>query len=381
MSALRSVLFVHPALAFSSGTERLRCATEHLVGRGVQVTVLAGDGARADELRATGAEVLPGEPPTGGLRGWFVAGRARRLAQTVKADLVHVTSETLAPLAARIGRPYVLEVERAVREPLAWHPLHLRAAILPCRTLEESAVNRGSLPRERLHVLRHNPHPVPQDPVTQHPVTQRPAAASTRPLEHGTKSTGEHPLEAEPPRVGCAGYLTPDFGARIFLDAASHLIARGVEGRFLILGEGPEEEALRRRTRELAITERVTITAPAAPATADVLAQLDLFACPRLDGAPGWFAHQALELGLPCVVSSIQGAFELVCDGEDGVLVERGDAADLAEALEGLMSDPKRARTLGLAARTRRLAAAREEPPFGEALDALYSAVLETATV
>jgi len=371
VSALRSVLFVHPALAFSSGTERLRCATEHLVARGVQVTILAGDGARADELRATGADILPGEPPTAGLRGWFVAGRARRLAQTVKADLVHVTSETLAPLAARIGRPYVLEIERTVRKPLAWHPLHLRAAILPCRTLEESAVNRGTLPRERLRVLRHNPELEP--PST--------AAGVTRPEQRETKLHGGSQVEAEPPRVGCAGYLTPDFGARIFLDAASHLIARGVEGRFLILGEGPEEEALRRRTRELAITDRVTITAPAAPSTADVLAQLDLFACARLDGAPGWFAHQALGLGLPCVVSSIQGAFELVRDGEDGLLVERGDAAGLAEALEGLMSDPTRARNLGLAARTRRLAAARQDPPFGEALDALYTAVLEGAAV
>ena len=371
MSALRSVLFVHPALAFSSGTERLRCATEHLVARGVRVTVLAGDGARADELRGTGADVLPGEPPTGGLRGWFVAARARRLAQIVEADLVHVTSEILAPLAARIGRPYVLEVERAVREPLAWHPVHLRAAILPCRTLEESAVNRGTLPRERLRVLRHNPRlDMP-----------RPTAMGRPPVRRPSRLGGEYQLVAEPPRVGCAGYLTPDFGARVFLDAASHLIARGVEGRFLILGEGPEEEALRRRTRELAITERVTITAPAAPATADVLAQLDLFACPRLDGAPGWFAHQALGLGLPCVVSSIQGAFELVRDGEDGLLVERGDAAGLAEALEGLMSDPTRARNLGLAARTRRLAAARQDPPFGEALDALYTAVLEGAAV
>jgi len=368
VSAPRSVLFVHPALAFCSGTERLRRATEHLVARGVQVTVLAGDGARADEIRATGAEVLPGEPPTGGLRGWFVAARARRLAQTVKADLVHVTSETLAPLAARIGRPYVLEVERAVREPLAWHPTHLLAAILPCRTLEESTVNRGSLPRERLRVLRHNPRlDLP-----------RSASLRTPPLLRGTKLTAEYQTRSEPPRVGCAGYLTPDFGARVFLDAASHLIARGVEGRFLILGEGPEEEALRRRTRDLAITDRVTITAPAAPATAEVLAQLDLFACPRLDGAPGWFAHQALGLGLPCVVASIQGAFELVRDGKDGLLVERGDAAGLAEALEGLMSDPTRARNLGLAARERRLAAAREDPPFGEALDALYSEVLET---
>ena len=111
------------------------------------------------------------------------------------------------------------------------------------------------------------------------------------------------------------------------------------------------------------------------------MAQLDLFACPRLDGAPGWFAHQALGLGLPCVVSSIQGAFELVRDGVDGLLVERGDPAGLAEALEGLLSDPARARALGLAARERRLAAAREDPPFGEALDALYAEVLETAAV
>lgn len=343
-----SVLFLHPALGFSSGTERLLRGVEHLLEHDARVTVLARAGARADELRATGADVVMAEATVSGWRGLFAAARARRLAAQVGAEIVHVTSEALAPLAARLGRPYLLEIERPVRARLTFHSEHLARVVLPCRTLEESAVNRGGLPRDRFAVLPHAPR-IP---------------AGVMPDPFGRE---------ELPRVGCAGYLTPDFGADVFLEAARRLVVRGLRARFLVLGEGPDEVALRRRARELAIEEHVTITAPAAPRTAEVLAQLDLFACPRLDGAPGWFAHEALALGLPCVVSAIGGAFTLVEDGRDALLVERGDPGKLAGALGALLEDPGRARRLGLAARERSAARAAEGPAFGEALTALLA--------
>jgi glycosyltransferase involved in cell wall biosynthesis len=344
------VLFVHPSLSFSGGTARLRRTAMHLIEGGTRVTVLAGAGSRLDAFRDAGIEVVPAELPRRPVAQPFAAMRARRLIAELDPTILHVTSERLAPLAAILGRPYVLEVQREARARLPHDAAHLRAVIVSAKTLLESAVNRGGLPRDRVHVIGHGPK-LPEEIVR----------------------AGFVP--GEPIRIGCAGHLDEEHATDVFLDAARHLTLSGAPYLFFAFGEGPLEERLRRQVRELAIADCTTITAPAAPTTAELLARLDIYVSCVQDGAPGWFAHEALLLGVPSVFSAARGSLSLIEDGESGILVERGDPTKLATALEDLASNPLAASEMGARARRIQLEAHPAEQ-FDEGLDALYDELM-----
>jgi phosphatidylinositol alpha-mannosyltransferase len=73
------------------------------------------------------------------------------------------------------------------------------------------------------------------------------------------------------------------------------------------------------------------------------LAGADLLVAPSLGGESfGMVLTEAFAAGTPVVASDIAGYRDVVHDGEDGVLVPRGEPAALAEALRDLAIDPAR---------------------------------------
>ena len=84
------------------------------------------------------------------------------------------------------------------------------------------------------------------------------------------------------------------------------------------------------------------------------LADADVLAAPSLGGESfGMVLTEAFAAGTPVVASDIPGYRGVVSAGRDGLLVPRGDATALAEALRGLALDPAGTQALGAeAART-----------------------------
>ena len=325
--AARRLLIVRSQLRLSGTTERLRMSVRALIGAGWEVHVLASPGVRSREIEEAGA-VLHADHVA--RRGWsapFVRGRARRLFDRLEATLALVIGQELAPLAAALRRPHVLELDRPPQAKLPSSRAHLRGVIAPCATLIEAIVNRGGLPRELLSVLAHAPQ---GDPQMRAPFTPD-----------------------GPPRVGVAGGLEGGLGTEALFEAGRSLIDAGQELQLVVLGEGPAERSLRRRARDLGIAGQVTITAPAAPSTRELLSQLDVYVCPQPEGTPGWLTAEALSLGRPALLAANQGSFQWVEDGVDGYLVDRADPSALAKGLGRLLSDPAAAREVGDRARTR----------------------------
>jgi phosphatidylinositol alpha-mannosyltransferase len=79
----------------------------------------------------------------------------------------------------------------------------------------------------------------------------------------------------------------------------------------------------------------------------EALAAADVLCAPSLGGESfGMVLTEAFAAGTPVVASDIAGYRDVVSDGEDGVLVPRGDATALAEVLRDLALDPARTRRL-----------------------------------
>ena len=136
------------------------------------------------------------------------------------------------------------------------------------------------------------------------------------------------------------------------LDAARIVAESGAPIRFCAVGQGPLEQAVRDRHRELGL-ESVMVLTGYRPDAVRLMAGCDLFVlASRYEGLPVALM-EALALGLPIVATAVGGIPEAVTSGVEGLLVPPERADLLAEALRGLAGDPSRRASMATAARTR----------------------------
>lgn len=125
--------------------------------------------------------------------------------------------------------------------------------------------------------------------------------------------------------------------------------------RATIVGEGPEEEALRALASKRGVTDRVRfLRGTGSEAELDALYRAaDALVLPSAAEGFGMVLAEAMAHGTPVVASDIPACRETV--GDAGLLFPLDDARALAERLEGLRCDPARAQALGEAGRRRAL--------------------------
>ena len=120
----------------------------------------------------------------------------------------------------------------------------------------------------------------------------------------------------------------------------------------LILGEGDEENNLKKLARSLELTDRIQFMG-LRPDVDRILHCIDLFVLPsRWEGLPN-VVLEAMAAGKPVVATEVGGIPELVVHGVTGVIVPPQDVHALAEAIKALLSDEPRALTMGAAGRER----------------------------
>jgi len=134
------------------------------------------------------------------------------------------------------------------------------------------------------------------------------------------------------------GLLVPVKGLDVLLEALALIRAPHLLG--VLVGEGPLKAELKLKAQRLGLGEQV-VFAGGQP-TAQIPAWLqaaDVLVLPsRSEGRPN-VVLEAQACGVPVVATRVGGTPELVQDGENGVLVESGDARDLARGLRAVMAD------------------------------------------
>ena len=156
-------------------------------------------------------------------------------------------------------------------------------------------------------------------------------------------------------RVLFAARLDPVKRPLLLVDIAREMdrLRPATAFRFVIAGDGPEQNALRKRIHAARV-EHLFEMHGYVEDLAPLLAQSDvLLVTSRNEGVPLTIL-EAFATGRP-VVASRAGAIEELLDDSTGVLIDQcpGEAARFAEALLTLMKDPNRRRDLGIEARRR----------------------------
>lgn len=163
------------------------------------------------------------------------------------------------------------------------------------------------------------------------------------------KQFGLSPLS---PVVGSVGRFEPIKGYDILLRAAGLLRARQPKVQLLLAGEGEETARLKRLAEELQIEDRVVFLGWQQEIL-EVLSALDLFVLPSRNEGMGRTLVQAMAMGKPIVATRVGGVPEVLGEGEVGLLVSPDDPAELASAIEQLLTDRELARKMGEAGRRR----------------------------
>jgi len=134
--------------------------------------------------------------------------------------------------------------------------------------------------------------------------------------------------------VGAVGHLAAHKGHAFLVEAAARLATADPKFRFLLVGSGEEEVALRRRIEDAGLRERFHLTGFRDDVAA-ILPALDLLVFPSLsgEGSPA-VLKEAMACGVALVASDISGVREVIRAGVEGVLVPPGDAPSLADAIQ-----------------------------------------------
>ena len=273
--------------------------------------------------------------------------RAARWMRRWRIDLIHATDRPrdalLSTLLARLtGTPNVIHMHSNAGPHLEratlWGFRRATALFGVSEYTRQTLIQLG-LPPEKIAVVHNATDPKHFDPSR----TDFAAGAEVR------RQLG---IPADAPLIGIVARLNPWKGQRELLEAVAALGGGHADLHLLILGCGEEEAALRRRTAELGLTDRVRFLGWQADVR-PYLGALDLFCLPSHEEPFGLAITEAMAMALPVVACHSGGVPEIITHGEDGWLVTPRAVDELRAALHFLLNHPHRRATLGQSARRR----------------------------
>jgi PEP-CTERM/exosortase A-associated glycosyltransferase len=284
-----------------------------------------------------------------------LADRLLEVAREIRPDVLHAHSPALNAVAAlRVGRklgiPVVYEIRafwedaavdhgtsrewglryRITRALETWALKRVDAATTICEGLRAEIVSRG-IPAQKVTVI---PNAV----------------------DVGDFSVDGARDEALADSLGLAGASVLGFigsfyayeGLDILLQALPAMLAKNPAIRVLLVGGGPQDDALKQQARDLGVADKVVFTGRVPHHDVQRYYNLvDVLVYPRLkmrltDLVTPLKPLEAMAQGRLVVASDVGGHQELIEDGKTGVLFAAGDPLALAAKTLALLDSPAR---------------------------------------
>ena len=332
------ILLVTPGLGLG-GSERLTVAyARGLVARGHDVLLAHGppEDFQASDMPGVALHRVAERPGASSFTDWFRTMRA--LVADFRPDVAHAQSVRSALVVAlAVPRTPLLVTVHGIEES------EERRAALVLRAIRArvTAVSDASADGVRRHLL------APEIDLV-------PPGVDVEALERAALLPPEHSVPDRRPLVVCVGRHFRVKGVDILVEAFPQVLAAQPDAGLLLVGGGPEHEALIARCAELGISHAVHFGGFVNSAAASI-ALADLIVLPsRREGLPV-AALEALALERAVVATAVGGTPDVVRPGDTGWTVPPEDPGALAATIiEALGDSEERARR---AARGRALVA------------------------
>ena len=150
------------------------------------------------------------------------------------------------------------------------------------------------------------------------------------------------------PVLGIVGRLAEQKGHSVLLDAMTEVVKTFSTVRLLVVGDGPDADALKLHAAQIGLQNHVIWCGMTdAERVFQFYSLMDVVAVPSHFEGFGLTAAEAMAAGRPVVASTVDGLTEVVEDGVTGFLVPPGDSSALAAALIDLLQHPTKAIEMG----------------------------------
>ena len=144
----------------------------------------------------------------------------------------------------------------------------------------------------------------------------------------------------DPPIIGAMGRFVAKKGFDIFIDALRILKERGYEFKAILGGSGEEAEKLKKQSKEAGLNG--TLSFPGwIQNKRDFYTHVDIFCLPSLHEPFGIVLLEAFTYGAPVVASDSEGPRDIITPNYDALMVRKGDAEEMANAIAKLLQDPQ----------------------------------------
>lgn len=227
-------------------------------------------------------------------------------------------------------------------------PEYLRKFYLPDETINSAIITITRFTQQYLIDI----YKIPADKITL--IYQGTDVGRFQSTESGKmEAMGRYPLSPNAsPILASVGSFEHRKGHPILFEAISKLAKSSMPNvHLMMVGDGPDEQALRDKLNEFAIGRNVSFF-PFTNEPQYVFERADLTVLPSLfkEGLPNVLL-ESMSMGVPVLSSNLGGVPEIVIDGKTGYMVEPGNSDQLADAILKLWNNPPRYRKMRLNAR------------------------------
>lgn len=285
-------------------------------------------GSLGQQLRAEGFPVLLLQREPG--VDWRCSWRLARLLRRERVDLLHAHQYTpfFYGMTARVmcRRPPVLFTEHG-----RWYPDYPRRKRIVANRLllerrdrvvgvgqsvRQALVDNEGFPSDRVEVIYNG--------VDMTPFTHAQLERATVRSELGAPEDEVLILQV--------ARLDPLKDHATAVRTLSRVVHAGVKARLVLVGEGPEEPAIRALVQQHQLESHVQFLGLRTD-IARLLSAADVFLLTSVSEGIPLTLIEAMAIGLPIVSTHVGGVHEVIEDGQTGLLAPRGDDAALAQGL------------------------------------------------
>ena len=163
----------------------------------------------------------------------------------------------------------------------------------------------------------------------------------------GKRIRRELGLAQQVPMVGFVGRLEEVKGPHLFIDAAMKIGKVYPQAHFLMAGDGPLKDELRKKGRGVPYLHILGFRED----IADCIAALDILLIPSLNDGFNLVAVEAMASSKPIVATAVGGLPEVI--GNGGILIRSGDTSRMAKEAIKLLNSPGLRKEIGARGRKR----------------------------
>jgi glycosyltransferase involved in cell wall biosynthesis len=255
-----------------------------------------------------------------------VAGKIARLVRNEQYSLIHchsVRTALVGSLAAKLAGV-----------PMVYH-VHSPAS----RDTTRLWMNRLNNLVERLSLSRASRLIAVSESLKEHMVRQGFDPSRITVVHNGVPALYEVPFRLPPSgqwTFGTAALFRPRKGIEVLLNSLAILRKQGLPVRLRAVGKfesAQYERKIHALADHLGLKDIIEWTGFTGDVTAELL-KMDLFVLPSLfgEGLP-MVLLEAMAAGVPAVATDVEGVWETIQHGQDGLIVPAGDPKALAQAL------------------------------------------------